>query len=305
MLAGFSGRFLSVAAYSVRVMLLTALAPERFDGRGFDDTVVGECLDAPVGSFVAWALELPPGPESLAMLCSLDAEALTAAERVLVLQAWERQHAWLSARLQAATVAVAGPEPVTADDWAQDEVAAALRLSSRSAQNRVHLARTLTEELPGLTKLLHAGEVSFRHALAAVELCAGLPHEAVAAVEKRVLPKAADQSIALFRRSLRRAVLAAAPEQAEEAAQEALANDVDVRLHPLPNGMAENRRHHARDRGGRAFPRRQHAGQSPARRRRWPPLTRADRPSPGGRVNRAGPRRVGRPNAAQNPRPPG
>lgn len=184
-------------------------------------------------------LELPPGPESLALLCSLDAQTLTAGERVLVLQAWERQHAWLSARVQAATVAVAGPEPTAPDDWAQDEVAAALRLSTGSARNKIALARALTDDLPGVSELLEAGEITFRHALAAVELCAGLPRDAIAAVEKRVLPKAREQSLAQFRRSLRRAVLAAAPEQAQEAAQHALACDVDVRCFALPNGMAE------------------------------------------------------------------
>ncbi|HEX7105789.1 MAG TPA: DUF222 domain-containing protein [Acidothermaceae bacterium] len=215
-------------------MLLTMPTAEAPDVDGVDVD-----LDAPAGSFVSWVLELPPGPESMAMLCSLDAETLPADERVLVLQAWERQHAWLSAQVQAAVVAAAGPEPTTADDWAKDEVAAALRLSIRSAHNKVHLARVLTEELPGVTRLLDAGEVTFRHALAAVELCAGLPRDAVAKVEQRVLPKAPDQSIAQFRRSVRRAVLAVAPEQAEEAMQDALADDVDVRVHPLPNGMAE------------------------------------------------------------------
>ncbi len=105
-------------------------------------------------------------------------------------------------------VAVAGPEPTTADDWAQDEVAAALRLSTGSARNRVRLARALTEDSPALTALPDDGEVPFRHALAAVELCAGLPRDAVARVQARVLPEAPAQSIAEFRRSLRRAVLA-------------------------------------------------------------------------------------------------
>ncbi len=208
-------------------MLLTMPATEVLD------------VDAAAGSFVGWVLELPPGPESLALLCSLDVESLDAHERLLVLQAWERQHAWLSAQVQAAVVAAAGPEPTTADDWAQDEVAAALRLSTRSAHNTVHLARTLTDELPGVTRLLAAGEVTFRHALAAAEVCAGLPRDTVAAVEAAVLPKAAAQTVPAFRRSLRRAVLVAAPERAEEAAQDALANDVDVRIDPLPNGMAE------------------------------------------------------------------
>jgi hypothetical protein len=203
------------------------------------DAEVADGPDAPAGSLAAWLAEAPPGPQTLTWLGSLDPATLDARERLLVLKAWERQHAWVSAQLATATAAAAGPEPTTRDDWAQADVAAVLRLSTRSAHNKVHLARTLTQELPTTTELLAAGEITWRHAAAAVEECAGLPREAVAAVEKRVLPKAPDQSLPAFRRALRRAVIAAAPAQAEEAMQHALADDVDVRLDPLPNGMAE------------------------------------------------------------------
>ncbi len=207
-------------------------------GRDLDIGGADGC-DAPAGSLAAWLAELPPGPQALAWLSSLDAESLDSRERLLVLKAWERAHSWVSAQLAAATAAAAGPEPTTRDDWANEEVAAVLRLPTRSAHNKVHTARALTEELPAVTRLLAAGEITWRHAAAAVEECAGLPPEAVALVERRVLPKASEQSLPAFRRALRRAVIAAAPEHAEEAMQHALAEDVDVRLTPLRNGMAE------------------------------------------------------------------
>jgi hypothetical protein len=203
------------------------------------DAEVADGPDAPAGSLAGWLAELPPGPHALAWLSSLDAESLDPAERLLVLKAWERAHSWVSARLAVATVAAAGPEPTTRDDWANEEVAAVLRLPTRSAHNKVHTARTLCEDLPATLALLAEGEVTWRHALAAVEECAPLDRAQAAAVEAVVLPKAPAQSPQAFRRSLRRAVLAAAPAQAQEAMEHALAEDVDVRLAPLPNGMAE------------------------------------------------------------------
>ena len=156
--------------------------------RGLGAEVV-DGFDAPAGSLAGWLVELPPGPQTLSWLASLASESLDAAERLLVLKAWERAHAWISAQLAAATVAVAGPEPTTRDDWVQDEVAACLRLSTRAAHNKVHLARVLIEEMPATFDLLEAGEITWRHAMAVVEECAGLDRAQAAAVQARCCPR--------------------------------------------------------------------------------------------------------------------
>jgi hypothetical protein len=180
---------------------------------------------------------MEPGVEALAILQAIDPAGFPEAERLLILQAWERQHAWLCACQQAVLAAVAGPEPTNADDWVVEEIAAALKLSSVAARQRVHTARTVTRELPGTQEMLAAGEISFRHALAAVDLCGPLAPAGRAAVEARVLPKAGHKSVAEFRRSLRRAILAVAPADTQAEFEEAREH-ADVRLAPEPGGMA-------------------------------------------------------------------
>jgi hypothetical protein len=196
---------------------------------------VAQAVDATSGA--QWLTELPPGPAAMAMLCAIDLASADSETRLLVAAAWERQHAWVCAQQQAATVAVVGPEPLTPDDWARDELAAGLKLSGRAAAHRVHLARTLTENLPATLELLRAGRISFRHAAAMVEHCGRLDHAQCARVEARVVGRAPDQTTAQFSGSVRRAVLAVAPLHAEHAAQQARL-ERDVRFFPEPDGMA-------------------------------------------------------------------
>ena len=142
------------------------------------------------GAFTAMVLEMEPGPTTMAMLASIDDSALDAAERTMVLQAWERQHAWLQVQTQKAVVAVAGREAASSDDWVREEVACAVGLSSNAAGQRVHVARTLLSLFPATVAALERGELQWRHALAMVEFCGDLDSELAAAIEQRVLAKA-------------------------------------------------------------------------------------------------------------------
>jgi len=180
---------------------------------------------------------LEPGPEAMAVLTGLDLGRLDAAGRVAVLLAWDRQNSWVMAQLQVATVAVAGAGPSTDHDFGADEVAVAMRLSSRGAQQRVHVARMLTQSLPGTHALLAAGQISTRHGLAMAELCAPVSEEGLHGVEARVLGRAPTQSVAEFRRSIRRAISRLFPADTDEAHEFARA-DRDVVLRAEPAGMA-------------------------------------------------------------------
>ena len=184
-----------------------------------------------------WWLDLEPGPTAMAILGGIDPARLDRAGRVAYMTAWDRQNSWVNARVQAATVAVAGPEPATDDDWAGDEIGVALKMSARGVSQRVHLARMLTQSLPGTQQLLASGQISMRHALAMVELCAPAPAAVLPEVESRVLTKAPAQSVASFRRSVRRAIIALAPVAADEA-HEFAREDRNVVLVAEPNGMA-------------------------------------------------------------------
>jgi hypothetical protein len=202
-----------------------------------DPAVVDDGIDAPAGSFFAWVVELPPGPETMQLLCSIDPESLSAFERVDLVKAWERQHAWLAARQQEALVAAVGLQPLDEDDWAVEEVGAALKISGRSTRNRVHAARVLVGSLPHTHAALDAGELSARHAQAMVDECALLDRAQAAAVEAQLLPGAGERAVGDFRRRLRRAVATIEPGAALARHEEAVAAR-DVRLIPLEDGMA-------------------------------------------------------------------
>jgi Domain of unknown function (DUF222)/HNH endonuclease len=195
------------------------------------------CDSTPGSCSLAWVWEMAPGPAAMAVLSSIEPSDLDAAGRIELVRAWERQAAWLSAQQQTAIAAAAGAEPTTDDDWVRDELAVATRMSGRTTQNRIHVARMLTRCLPGTHAMLQSGAISHWHGLAMVELCAGLPEEFLPYVERRVLPKAPRQSVGEFRRSVRRVLLAYNPADAQEAHEQARANR-DVRLVPEPDGMA-------------------------------------------------------------------
>ena len=189
------------------------------------------------GAFTTMVLEMEPGPTTMAMLASIDDSALDATERTMVLQAWERQLAWLMAQTQKAVVAVAGLAAESSDDWVREEVACAVGLSSNAAGQRVHVARTLLSLFPATVAALECGELPWRHALAMVEFCGDFDSEHAAAIEQRLLAKAGDQTLAQFRRSLKRAALVAAPEQARVRREKAI-RERDVQLIPGADGMA-------------------------------------------------------------------
>ncbi|HET9187066.1 MAG TPA: DUF222 domain-containing protein [Acidothermaceae bacterium] len=199
--------------------------------------VVDDGVDAPAGSLFSWVVELPPGPEAMQLLCSIDPGSLDEFERVLLVRAWERQHAWLSARQQEALVAAVGVRPLTDDDWAVEEIAAAVRISSRAARNRVEAARVIVGSLPATREALEFGELSWRHAVAVVDEVALLDTEQIAEVESTVLAGAGERAVGDLRRKLRRAVAALRPDVALARHRRAVA-ERDVRFIPLEDGMA-------------------------------------------------------------------
>jgi Domain of unknown function (DUF222) len=184
-----------------------------------------------------WLLDLEPGPAAMAVLAGIDPAGLDQADRVALVAAWDRQNSWVAAQSQAVLAVAVGLEPTTEDDWVRDEIALALKMSGRSARNRMHVARVLAGSLPGTHRLLESGQLSVRHAFAMVELCAGVSDAVAARVEARVLAKAPHQDVGHFRRSVRRALIALNPIESRDAHEIACA-ERNVQLVPEPNGMA-------------------------------------------------------------------
>ena len=106
------------------------------------------------------------------------------------------------------------PELLSARDLAAAEVAAACSVSHQGAVFRVDLAADLVR-LPGTRLALAGGRLDRAKVLAIADAVAVLDDDAAAAVESRVLPRAAGQTMPALRAALRRAVIAADPAAAE------------------------------------------------------------------------------------------
>jgi hypothetical protein len=207
-----------------------------FEG-GAPQLTVLDALEQPAS--VAYAASVgQPGPQSLALLSAVDPDRLSPAEKIDLLVAYERHAAWLAACQSRVLASIAKSGPRHEDDWVCDEVAAALRLSVAAAGRRLDFAESLATRLPGTWKMLADGEITFLHALAIHDAISGLSDEVVAAVEARVLPAAPRQTLAQFKRSVRRAVIAADPRTAQERHVYA-AQARQVTMTPLEDGMAE------------------------------------------------------------------
>jgi len=96
-------------------------------------------------------------------------------------------------------------------EFAVDEISAALRLSRAAAGGRLQVAIELDRRLPATALALSRGEVDLPKARAIVDATGQLDDDAAAAVDVRVLPRAAGQTVGQLRASLTRAVLAADP----------------------------------------------------------------------------------------------
>jgi len=167
-------------------------------------------------------LKFEPGRTMVAYLSLLDVDSLDARSASVGLTLVERQQAWLSELAVRFTARVAGPTPVPDpdgedrgpefDDWGPYMVGAALGLTTGAAEGRVDVARALMESLPACRLAMAAGAMSYRQAWIVADAVALLDENAKAAVDARVASRISGQSWAAFRRTLRRAVLAAAPD---------------------------------------------------------------------------------------------
>ena len=143
---------------------------------------------------------------------------LTDDELIGVLRAWRRQTSWAQARELAAAAELArrrparrGPEPVS--EFASDEIAVALTLTSVAAQHEVELALGLADR-PAIAAALESGQLDLPRVKVILDGLAGLTKEHAAAVEAAVLPSAPAKTTGQLRAAIARAVFAVDPEAA-------------------------------------------------------------------------------------------
>ena len=171
-------------------------------------------------------------------LDELRPSVLSADGRIDALVAVERHIGMLQAR-SAELLAAIDAGDSTADGWARESVAAALRVPPASMKTRMSVASDLALRLPATLELLRAGEISQRHAFDLADATRALPVESVSVVEARVLERAPEQTAAQFRASVKRAVLRVSNPAVEAAAHLAAVAECRVILTPVADGMAE------------------------------------------------------------------
>jgi uncharacterized protein DUF222/HNH endonuclease len=183
-----------------------------------------------------------PRPDDSAALLLLDVGALSDAGRVDLLVAFERHIALLQAAQQQVLASLDGRaldwSGTKLIDYTREQVGAALRLSPGTAERRLSIARTLVDQLPATLELLRTGRITYLHAMKLAEAVNPFDAETTAKVEQRVLARAADQTLAQFGASLRRAVIAADPRRAEQRHQDAI-GERRVVFSPQDDGVTE------------------------------------------------------------------
>src|SRR3712207_2746869 len=152
----------------------------------------------------------PPG-SAVADTFAAMIDAVAAAERLARFAHALRAEAIDRARLFTETTDLSVPttggprwsREVAANRVLVTELACALRISERAAQNLVAESRALVHDLPATHQALVDGRIGYRHAQVLIDHTATLPEAGVAAVEEAVLPKAETMTVPKLDRATR------------------------------------------------------------------------------------------------------
>lgn len=191
--------------------------------------------------------DLEPGLFLAAIAASVDRSKLNGHDAVRLMQAEERLAAHYEASKLASMAEVAhspggGPRsPVErgtdAIEYASDEIAAALTLTRRSADNELESALSLTGQLVRVWRALQDGQIDMRKARTFVTQLDHLRSEIIDAVLDRVLDDAGNMTTGQLRARVSRLVMELDPEGVEIGHRAGL-EDRKVTTHANPDATA-------------------------------------------------------------------
>ncbi|MGH8914504.1 MAG: DUF222 domain-containing protein, partial [Acidimicrobiia bacterium] len=175
--------------------------------------------------------EMTPGARLGSLLASIDRDRLNGEDRVIVLQAWNRQVAHAQAELYASMVSVADAEaeahpeddPFDLNDVTASEIRAALTLTRRSADYHHGFAQQLVEHYPELWTALHQGRIDMPKTRVIVSQTCHLDKETAHEVTRVVLEQAHRQTTGQLRARLHKLVIEVDPDSAKARYEEGLA----------------------------------------------------------------------------------
>ncbi len=179
--------------------------------------------------------QLPPGPALAAWISGTDVRELSEWDLPGVASAFRRLAAWAQAQELAAVAEMASRTAARDDhvrvdtDGRPDQVTPAaastvgleLVLAHPAAMAWTSLGVTLRWKLPATWAALNAGHIDLYRARLIAEATSPLDDDTARAVESSVLPRAGQQTSGQLRAALRRAVIAADPEGAEQRRKDA------------------------------------------------------------------------------------
>ena len=179
--------------------------------------------------------QLPPGPALAAWIFGTDVRELSEWDLPGVASAFRRLAAWAQAQELAAVAEMASRTAARDDhvrvdtDGRPDQVTPAaastvgleLVLAHPAAMAWTSLGVTLRWKLPATWAALNAGHIDLYRARLIAEATSPLDDDTARAVESSVLPRAGQQTSGQLRAALRRAVIAADPEGAEQRRKDA------------------------------------------------------------------------------------
>ncbi|MEZ5115613.1 MAG: DUF222 domain-containing protein [Candidatus Nanopelagicales bacterium] len=191
------------------------------------------------------ALDLLPGAAVLGELALVDPQRLSHSARVDLVRALDRQASWLAALQHRACLAVAdavhdvtgtGPR----EGWAADELAAALRITPRSAAARLETAYATRHLIPDVVRGLETGRITATQALVLADELARFDLRdpvLLAEAQARLVPIAGDLTPGRLRAKTRATVIALDPGAAARRREAAIDQETGVRWRGLPDGL--------------------------------------------------------------------
>jgi hypothetical protein len=194
-----------------------------------------------------WAT-MRPDPSSDHCLSLVDRSKLNGHQLVGLMQAQARMVAHFQAELLATMVEVgycpAGDASSPAErteefeEFAADEIRAALCLTRRAADADLDLAWQVCERLPGVWEALHCGAIDMRRARVIVNGVGHLPQEAARAVVDQVIGDSGGLTTGQLAPRLRKLCIQVDPDDARHRYQEGVA-ERRVIVEPNPDGTAD------------------------------------------------------------------
>jgi hypothetical protein len=191
---------------------------------------------------VTYAETAPVDPELIECLAGLDPTSLDEDGALGLTVAWQRVTNYAEAHRTRAVAATVAASPDTREIprelHASAQVGPALGLGSGAADTIITASPELLSRLPATFAAMLAGELSWRKASSLALATIGLTDDQAAAVEAKVLPKAADRSPAAHDAAVRRAVDQIDPDHTD---RERNQRDRDTRLvtHHYGAGMGQ------------------------------------------------------------------